>query len=99
MCPAVADPKILGFGELYIIFLEKVYFDHNSNIMLILKASDKIAQCMRLFVNRSNYPILIHCIHGKDRTGIIVMLLLMLCNIPIDVNTLIHNIYKKLINR
>lgn len=27
------------------------------------------AQALRVFVEAENYPILIHCIHGKDRTG------------------------------
>ena len=26
-------------------------------------------QALRVFVEAENYPILIHCIHGKDRTG------------------------------
>ena len=33
-------------------------------------------------------PCLIHCTHGKDRTGVIIMLLLLLCNVPTEVFTL-----------
>ncbi|KAI9506167.1 protein-tyrosine phosphatase-like protein, partial [Coemansia spiralis] len=34
------------------------------------------AAVMRIFADPCAYPILFHCQHGKDRTGIIAMLLL-----------------------
>lgn len=34
-----------------------------------------------------NFPVMIHCTHGKDRTGVIIMLLLLLCNVPTEVCT------------
>ncbi len=34
-----------------------------------------------------NFPVVIHCTHGKDRTGVIIMLLLLLCNVPTEVCT------------
>jgi hypothetical protein len=27
-------------------------------------------QALRVFADGDNYPILVHCIHGKDRTGL-----------------------------
>ncbi|KAJ1913764.1 hypothetical protein IWQ60_009084 [Tieghemiomyces parasiticus] len=41
----------------------------------------EIASVLRLFTERRNFPILVHCSHGKDRTGIIVALLLMLLGV------------------
>ncbi len=32
----------------------------------------------------SNYPILLHCTQGKDRTGIITLLLLLLLEVPLE---------------
>lgn len=28
-----------------------------------------VAKAMRTFADASSFPVLIHCIHGKDRTG------------------------------
>eukprot|EP01025_Chloroclados_australasicus_P059818 TRINITY_DN7590_c0_g1_i3.p1 TRINITY_DN7590_c0_g1~~TRINITY_DN7590_c0_g1_i3.p1 ORF type:complete len:329 (+),score=23.35 TRINITY_DN7590_c0_g1_i3:96-989(+) len=67
MAPAVADPDKLGFRKLYIAMLEK--------------CRRAIRQIMTLCADESNYPMLIHCVHGKDRTGLIIMLLLMLCGV------------------
>lgn len=36
-------------------------------------------------MKEENFPVVIHCTHGKDRTGVIVMLLLLLCNVPTEV--------------
>lgn len=70
MCPAVADPGIMGFKELYITLLDK--------------SREGIATALRIFVDPSNFPILVHCVHGKDRTGMIIMLILLLSEVPVQ---------------
>ena len=50
-----------------------------------LQSWSGMARALRLFANAANYPILVHCIHGKDRTGLIIMLLLMLADVPDEV--------------
>jgi protein tyrosine/serine phosphatase len=37
---------------------------------------------MRVFAKDSSVPTLVHCAHGKDRTGVIIMLLLLVCDAP-----------------
>jgi hypothetical protein len=37
---------------------------------------------MRVFAKDGSYPTLVHCAHGKDRTGVIIMLLLLVCDTP-----------------
>ena len=68
MCPAIANNAIFGFKWFYAAILDK--------------SKESIAKAMRVFVDPCNFPILIHCVHGKDRTGLVVMLLLSLCGVP-----------------
>lgn len=67
MAPAVANPLLLGYKALYKTLLED--------------SKRGMALALRPFVDLENYPILVHCIHGKDRTGLIIMLLLLLCDV------------------
>lgn len=67
MAPAVADAHKLGYDKLYRLLL-----DHGKK---------EIAKALRVFVDHANYPVLVHCIHGKDRTGLIVMLIMLLCSV------------------
>lgn len=50
-----------------------------------MQSKQPFATAMRLFAHSKNYPVLVHCIHGKDRTGLIIMLLLLICDVPIKV--------------
>lgn len=45
---------------------------------MILSARDNIAQCMRFIADAPEGCILFHCMAGKDRTGILAMLLMAL---------------------
>ena len=52
----------------------------------ILQAKRDIAKALRVFTVPENFPVLVHCIHGKDRTGLIIMLIMLLCSIPAEVS-------------
>ncbi|DBA90427.1 hypothetical protein WJX77_002141 [Trebouxia sp. C0004] len=67
MAPAVADAHKLGYDKLYRLLLDY--------------GKKEIAKALRVFVDHNNYPVLVHCIHGKDRTGLIVMLIMLLCSV------------------
>jgi protein-tyrosine phosphatase len=41
-------------------------------------------QAFREFASANRYPILIHCTQGKDRTGLLVALILLLLDVPLD---------------
>jgi hypothetical protein len=68
---AVADPRIMGYFKLY---------------QILLKRSRKnLVAALRLLLCEDHLPALIHCIHGKDRTGLVVMLIYLLCGVPHNV--------------
>ena len=37
---------------------------------------DRLAEAFRLFANEENYPFLVHCTAGKDRTGVLLGMLM-----------------------
>ena len=51
--------------------------------IMILKEKRSICLAMRAVAaacKKKQVPVLIHCIHGKDRTGLVVALTLLLCD-------------------
>ena len=50
MAPAVADPDLIGYDKLYVLFLET--------------AKPQIRKVIEAFADPSNYPIMVQCIHG-----------------------------------
>lgn len=45
----------------------------------------EIKQVFNLLSEKTAYPVLIHCTQGKDRTGIVILLLLLLCDVKLTV--------------
>ena len=45
--------------------------------------TSELRAILTVLAESSNYPILIHCTQGKDRTGLVVILLLLLLNVPL----------------
>ena len=68
---AVADPRIMGFEKLYKIILTR--------------SKKNLVAALRILLCDDHLPVLIHCIHGKDRTGLVVMLIYLLCGVPHNV--------------
>lgn len=71
VCPAIFDPECLGLEAFYAILLDK--------------AGKVVVSILKLFADSSNFPIMFHCTHGKDRTGIIAAILAMLGGVPDEV--------------
>lgn len=46
-----------------------------------------LVQAFREFASANRYPILVHCTQGKDRTGLLVALILLLLDVPHDAIT------------
>lgn len=47
-------------------------------------ALTEVCKVFDILGDSTNYPVLIHCTQGKDRTGLIVALVLLLLDVPID---------------
>ncbi|KAK5943639.1 hypothetical protein PMZ80_004647 [Knufia obscura] len=47
----------------------------------------EIKQVFDVLANPKSYPVLVHCTQGKDRTGLIVMLVLLLCGVSTEAIT------------
>jgi len=45
---------------------------------------EEVQQVFGVLADESNYPVMIHCTQGKDRTGLTVMLALLLLGVPVD---------------
>ncbi|MCJ1297085.1 hypothetical protein MMC34_008654, partial [Xylographa carneopallida] len=68
--PAVANPEEMGYSGLYAAILSY--------------GKSRVAIALRILMVEENFPVVIHCTHGKDRTGVIIMLLLLLCNVSTE---------------
>lgn len=44
----------------------------------------EIREMINIVANQDSWPVLIHCTQGKDRTGITILLLLLLCGVDIE---------------
>lgn len=62
--------KLLGFARYYALILEH--------------SKPSLGRVLRVFAapNGAALPALVHCAHGKDRTGVVVALLLAACGAP-----------------
>lgn len=47
-------------------------------------AKHEICEIMEVMADNMNYPIIIHCTQGKDRTGLVIIVLLLLLDTPLD---------------
>jgi hypothetical protein len=59
MAGVVADPTKLGYGKLYIMFLEY--------------SKQQVARAFRIMGDPASYPLMIHCIHGCDLSRMLVL--------------------------
>ena len=47
-------------------------------------SKSEIRQVFEVLADSANYPVMIHCTQGKDRTGLVVLLALLLLEIPLQ---------------
>lgn len=44
-------------------------------------STNEIKSCFDVLSNAASYPVLVHCTQGKDRTGLVILLVLLLCGV------------------
>ena len=54
-----------------------------TTLRIFLEYQSNQLQALRAYSTESNYPILIHCTQGKDRTGLVIALILFLLDVPL----------------
>eukprot|EP00051_Salpingoeca_urceolata_P019035 m.272696 g.272696 ORF g.272696 m.272696 type:complete len:414 (-) comp19333_c0_seq12:127-1368(-) len=54
------------------------------NEIILQHSRQQLLQVLEVFATPTNYPVLLHCSHGKDRTGLVVALLLKMLGAPDD---------------
>ena len=59
-----------------LIYMQDTYLRY------ITESSEQFSKALRVFLDKENYPILINCTLGKDRTGFIIAMLLSALDIP-----------------
>lgn len=70
----------MAYLTFYIYGMRKLYKYAIQNKQI----RSKFIEILRKFTNNNNYPILFHCVHGKDRTGILAAFLMILSGYDID---------------
>uniref|UniRef100_A0A7S2RQI4 Tyrosine specific protein phosphatases domain-containing protein n=1 Tax=Mucochytrium quahogii TaxID=96639 RepID=A0A7S2RQI4_9STRA len=58
-----------------------------------------LRQVFEVLSKPSNYPCVVHCVAGKDRTGLVVALVLRLCDVPIPLVADDYSISETLLGR
>lgn len=53
-------------------------------LTLPLQSKPYIRRALAVFADEDNLPCVVHCTHGKDRTGLLSALLLMMCGVSDD---------------
>jgi protein-tyrosine phosphatase len=79
----------LGYREDAISILGREVMQKRGLIGLGIDTLDhsgtEIRDVFEVLAGKENYPVMVHCTQGKDRTGLIVLLVLMLCGVSTDV--------------
>ncbi|ROW06038.1 hypothetical protein VMCG_04697 [Cytospora schulzeri] len=47
-------------------------------------SGDEVAAGLRSLLGPDGLPLLVHCTQGKDRTGIMIVLILLVCGVPVE---------------
>ncbi len=69
---------------------------------LVRHAGEQYGAFLRVLMDMNNLPLVFHCTHGKDRTGIAAMIVLLILGVPKETlrhDYLLSNVYREQANR
>lgn len=73
--------------------LPDTWVEQSCHKLHALQSQKEMAKALRVFTQEENLPVLVHCMHGKDRTGLIIMLIMLLCDSGAQVALLLLQCY------
>jgi len=64
-------------------------FEGNASMLLLYNtildySTAPMREIFAVLANQENYPVMVHCVAGKDRTGIVVALVLLICGVDLE---------------
>lgn len=81
----VMSPRgLVGLSKDSLQFCQSEILQVRLPTYLMLLLYSILPQALEVYIDPQAYPILVHCTQGKDRSGLIIMIVLFILRVPVD---------------